>query len=196
MSTIVSKSIYVGVDEVGRGPLIGSVVAAAVILPDEHGISGLTDSKKLSAKRRQTLEAEIFDKARDWCIAEASAAEIDQINILQATLLAMTRAVDGLNTNRALFSEVRIDGNKVPKPLQDIGRAYVKGDALYPEISAASILAKEYRDRQLIELDKLHPQYGFAQHKGYPTRSHLEAIQRYGILAEHRRSFRPVSAMI
>ncbi|MDC7701478.1 ribonuclease HII [Vogesella indigofera] len=178
-----------GVDEAGRGPLIGSVFTAAVILDPARPIAGLADSKKLSEARREALALEIKDKALAWCIAFASAAEIDQLNIFQATMLAMVRAVDGL---AIMPGKVLIDGNKIPKTLTLPAEAIVKGDAKVQEISAASILAKTARDAEMIALDRLHPQYGFARHKGYPTAEHLTALQQAGVLAEHRRSFAPV----
>lgn len=178
-----------GVDEAGRGPLIGSVFTAAVILDPARPIAGLADSKKLSEARREALALEIKDKALAWHIAFASAAEIDQLNIFQATMLAMVRAVDGLAITP---DKVLIDGNKIPKTLTLPAEAIVKGDAKVQEISAASILAKTARDAEMIALDRLHPQYGFARNKGYPTAEHLTALQQAGVLAEHRRSFAPV----
>lgn len=180
--------LIAGVDEAGRGPLIGSVVAAAVILPPDHAIIGLDDSKKLTASRRERLYEQILHYALDWSIAEATHAEIDQINILQATLLAMQRAINGLTLQPSL---VRIDGNRCPLsrwPCQ----AIIHGDQLHAEISAASILAKVTRDRQMKVLDQQYPQFGLERHKGYPTRSHHEALELYGVLPHHRRSFRPV----
>lgn len=178
-----------GVDEAGRGPLIGSVFAAAVILDPARPIAGLADSKKLSEARREALAPLIREQALAWCIASASAQEIDQLNIFQATMLAMSRAIAGLQVapDKAL-----IDGNKVPKQLLVPAEAIVKGDAKVQEISAASILAKTARDAEMIALDAIHPQYGFARHKGYPTAAHLQALAEYGALAEHRRSFGPV----
>lgn len=181
-------SLICGVDEAGRGPLVGSVFAAAVILPDGHGIKGLADSKKLSAKKREQLFVEIRDKALAWSVASASPAEIDEINILWATMLAMQRAVAGLGLAP---DEVLVDGNRVPK-LDYPARAIVQGDALVEAISAASILAKVSRDREAVLLDAAYPGYGFAQHKGYGTAQHLEALARLGPTPEHRRSFAPV----
>lgn len=181
--------LIAGVDEAGRGPLIGSVVAAAVILDPQNPIVGLNDSKKLSEKKREQLFVEIQQKALAWSIAEASHDEIDELNILNATLLAMQRAVDGLKITP---NKVLIDGNKIPKTMTIECEAVVGGDALHAEISAASILAKVTRDRQLLALDKQYPNYGFAQHKGYPTKAHLQAIEQYGVLAEHRRSYKPI----
>jgi len=178
-----------GVDEAGRGPLIGSVFAAAVILDPARPIAGLADSKKLSEARREALAPLIREQALAWCIASASAQEIDQLNIFQATMLAMSRAVAGL---QVVPDKALIDGNKVPKQLLVPAEAIVKGDAKVQEISAASILAKTARDAEMIALDAIHPQYGFARHKGYPTAEHLKALAEHGALAEHRRSFGPV----
>ena len=178
-----------GVDEAGRGPLIGSVFAAAVILDPARPIAGLADSKKLSETRREALAPLIREQALAWCIASASEQEIDQLNIFQATMLAMSRAVAGL---QVLPDKALIDGNKVPKQLLVPAEAIVKGDAKVQEISAASILAKTARDAEMIALDAIHPQYGFARHKGYPTAEHLKALAEHGALAEHRRSFGPV----
>ncbi|WP_374571023.1 ribonuclease HII [Acinetobacter sp.] len=178
-----------GVDEAGRGPLVGSVVAAAVILNPENPIEGLNDSKKLSEKKREKLFIEIQEKALAWAVAEASAAEIDELNILQASLLAMRRAVEKLGVQP---EHVLVDGNKIPQGLSMSCDAVVGGDAIHPEISAASILAKVSRDREMAELDRQHPQFGFAKHKGYPTKAHFEAIAEHGVIAEHRRSFGPV----
>jgi ribonuclease HII len=181
--------LIAGVDEAGRGPLVGSVVAAAVILDPQRPILGLNDSKKLSEKRRELLFVEIQEKALAWAIAEASPAEIDELNILQASLLAMRRAVEQLGLQP---EHVLVDGNKVPQGLVMSCDAIIGGDALHPEISAASILAKVTRDRQMVELDVLYPQFGFAKHKGYPTKAHFEAIAQYGVIDQHRRSFGPV----
>ncbi len=178
-----------GVDEAGRGPLIGSVFAAAVILDPAQPIAGLADSKKLSEARREALAPLIREQALAWCIASASAQEIDQLNIFQATMLAMSRAVAGL---QVVPDKALIDGNKVPKQLLVPAEAIVKGDAKVQEISAASILAKTARDAEMIALDAIHPQYGFARHKGYPTAEHLKALAEHGALAEHRCSFGPV----
>lgn len=182
-----------GVDEAGRGPLAGAVFAAAVILDPARPIAGLADSKKLSEKQRDALAPQIRERALAWCIASASVAEIDTLNILQATMLAMSRAVEGLSV---LPVEVLIDGNRVPKGLVVPARAIVKGDALEPAISAASILAKTARDAELVALDALHPEFGFARHKGYPTAEHLAAIERFGVLSEHRRTFGPVRSWL
>ena len=184
-----TAGLVAGVDEAGRGPLAGPVVVAAVILDQRQPIKGLADSKKLTALRREKLFDEIRAKALCCSIAQASVEEIDRLNILQATLLAMRRAVEGL---RLKPNKVLVDGNRLP----DIGlpaQAIVGGDALVPAISAASILAKVHRDRRCLELDQLYPQYGFAKHKGYGTAAHLAALQAHGPCAEHRISFRPVA---
>jgi ribonuclease HII len=183
---------FAGVDEVGRGPLVGDVVTAAVILDPARPISGLTDSKKLSEKKRLALFPEIQEKAVAWAIGRCSAQEIDQINILQATMVAMQRAVDALPV-AAEF--VLVDGNRIPS-LSVPAAAIVKGDLRVAEISAASILAKVTRDQEMILLDQQYPNYGFAQHKGYPTKAHLEAIERYGVIDVHRRSFKPVRRIL
>lgn len=180
--------IVCGVDEAGRGPLAGPVYAAAVVLGDKISRDGLADSKTLSAAVRERLRQRIEAQAAAWAIGSASAAEIDMLNILQATLLAMRRAVEGLGI---VPSEALIDGLHCP-PLCCAARPVVRGDALIPEISAASILAKTARDRWMIELDAIYPQYGFARHKGYPTQEHMVALRRYGPISEHRRSFAPV----
>lgn len=182
-----------GVDEAGRGPLAGSVVAAAVILDPSRPIAGLADSKKLSASVRERLAIEIRSHALAWAIGEASAAEIDQINILQATFLAMRRAIAGLSLAPA---HALIDGNRVPAGLHCTAEAIVKGDAKEPAISAASILAKTYRDAQLHALDREYPEYGFARHMGYPTAAHLDALRLHGPSPVHRRSFGPVAQTI
>jgi ribonuclease HII len=188
-----SFQLIAGVDEVGRGPLIGAVVTAAVILDPARPIQGLADSKKLSEKKRLQLADEIREKAQCWSLGRAEVAEIDQLNILHATMLAMTRAVAGL---RIQPEWTLIDGNRVPVDLVGAASAVVKGDALVPEISAASILAKVARDAEMQQLHELHPEYNFAAHKGYPTAEHLAAIKKYGILAEHRRSFKPVRDLL
>ena len=177
-----------GVDEAGRGPLAGPVTAAAVVLDPHKPISGLDDSKKLSAKKRQLLECEIKEKSLSWSVAIATVEEIDQINILQASMLAMRRALKGLSKVPDL---ALVDGNRLPGFDCD-SRAVVAGDQLHPEISAASILAKESRDRLMCELAIEFPLSGFERHKGYPTRLHIEALERYGISQHHRRSFAPV----
>ena len=178
-----------GVDEVGRGPLVGAVVTAAVILDPNNPIIGLNDSKKLSEKKRLQLAEEIKAKALSWSLGRAEVHEIDSLNILHATMLAMTRAVQGLHVKPEW---VLIDGNRVPKDIGVQASAVVKGDALVPEISAASILAKVARDEEMQQLAQLYPHYGFANHKGYPTAEHLAAIKAYGVINEHRRSFKPV----
>jgi len=181
--------LVAGVDEAGRGPLAGPVVAAAVILNDRAPILGLADSKVLSESRRERLYDEIRAKALCCCVAIASVEEIDQLNILQATMLAMQRAVQGL---RLKPSKVLVDGNRLPA-LNVLAEAIVSGDALVPAISAASILAKVTRDRMLKELHLQYPDYGFDRHKGYGTAQHLQALQLLGPLVEHRRSFAPVA---
>lgn len=189
IQNIPAQGLIAGVDEAGRGPLAGCVVAAAVILNPQHSISGLTDSKILSEKKRILLEEEIKLHALSWSIAEASAQEIDDINILQASMLAMKRAVLALSV---LPHKVQVDGNRIPDlPEYDV-QAIVKGDLTEPCISAASILAKQYRDRQMIELDRIYPQYQFARHKGYPTKLHRELLLAHGASPIHRRSFGPV----
>lgn len=181
--------LVAGVDEAGRGPLAGAVYAAAVILDPEQEIIGLTDSKKLSAKRRELLFTEIQAKSLAWSISTASVEEIDRLNILQATMLAMTRAVESLAIRPDL---VLLDGNRVPKQLQIPAKAIVKGDLTEAAISAASILAKTARDAQLQQLHLDYPQYGFDQHKGYGTALHLARLKEYGPCPEHRQSFAPV----
>lgn len=185
---MIAQTLIAGVDEAGRGPLAGPVVAAAVILPDACAIVGLADSKQLSAARRQALAVEIRATASAWAVAEASVQEIDTLNILQATLLAMQRAVTALSLQPA---ETWVDGNKAPV-LPTPVRTIVGGDAKVAAISAASILAKVERDRQLVALDRVYPGYGFAQHKGYGTKAHLAALQARGVTPLHRRSFAPV----
>ena len=181
-----------GVDEAGRGPLAGAVVAGAVVLDPENPISGLKDSKKLSAVRREFLFEQIQLKAKAWGIGEASPAEIDEINILQATMLAMRRAIEDLATRLGSWPDkALIDGNRCPE-LPISAEAIVKGDTKEPAISAASILAKVTRDRQMMALHELHPQYGFAQHMGYPTEAHFAALKEFGACDQHRRSFSPV----
>jgi len=184
--------LVAGVDEAGRGPLAGPVVAAAVILDERHPIQGLADSKKLTALRRERLFDDIRAKALCCSIAEASVEEIDRLNILQATLLAMRRAVAGL---RLKPNKVLVDGNRLPT-LEVLAEAIVGGDALVPAISAASILAKVHRDRWCLTLDQQYPQYGFAQHKGYGTAAHLAALRTHGPCAQHRTSFRPVADLL
>jgi len=200
--TLVSKQFKhnsdlstIGVDEAGRGPLVGSVVAAAVILPPDFHLYGLTDSKKLSEKKRDSLYQQITDQC-DWSVAEASSIEIDQINILQATMLAMKRAIIDLQEEYSKYRgktifNVMVDGNHCPDIANCI--AIVKGDLIKPTISAASIIAKVTRDRQMRELDSQYPEYGFAQHKGYGTQKHLLALSKYGpIQGIHRHTFSPI----
>lgn len=187
-----TAGLVAGVDEAGRGPLAGPVVAAAVILDMRQPILGLADSKMITARKRERLSEEIRVKALAWCVAEATVAEIDKLNILHATLLAMRRAVEGLRLKPA---KVLVDGNRVPT-LRVPAEAIVKGDAKVPAISAASILAKVHRDQLCLNLDTRFPQYGFAVHKGYPTPEHLAALQRHGACPEHRRSFGPVRAAL
>jgi ribonuclease HII len=184
--------LLAGCDEVGRGPLAGDVVAAAVILDPENPILGLDDSKKLTEKKRDLLFDEIKLKAKSWCVARASVAEIDSINILQASLLAMHRAVQGLHIQPEY---VLVDGNKLPK-WNYTAEAVVKGDSRVAAISAASILAKVVRDREMAEMDKLYPGYGLADHKGYPTKAHMDALDKLGITPIHRTSYAPVRAKI
>jgi len=181
-----------GVDEAGRGPLAGPVVAAAVILNDLNPIAGLADSKKLTAARREALFDEIRAKALCCSVAEASVEEIDELNILQATMLAMRRAVEGLRLTPA---RVLVDGNRLPT-LRVLAEAIVKGDSLVPAISAASILAKVTRDRWCAQIDADYPQYGFAVHKGYGTAAHLDALRAHGASPLHRRSFSPVRQVL
>ena len=193
-----------GVDEVGRGPLVGDVVTAAVILDPDNPIEGLMDSKKLSEKKRALLSIEIKEKAVAWSLGRANPQEIDTLNILHATMLAMQRAVVGLSVEPDF---VLVDGNRCPTFLsktsgtdQQSGKiasqAVVKGDARVAEISAASIIAKVARDEEMIALDKLHPEYGFAKHKGYPTKLHLEKIIEHGVLDCYRQSFKPVARVL
>lgn len=187
-----SGELLAGVDEVGRGPLFGDVVTAAVILDPQRPIVGLNYSKKLSEKRREALFTEIQEKALSWCIARASVAEIDQLNILQATMLAMSRAVEGLHITPEY---VLVDGNRCPK-LPCPGEPVVKGDSRVPAIAAASILAKVCRDREIVAFEEEYPGYGLAQHKGYPTAVHMAALRELGPTPLHRRSFAPVKALL
>lgn len=186
------RYLVAGVDEAGRGPLAGSVVAAAVILDPAQKISGLADSKVLTEERREELAGQIRERSVAWCVAEASVEEIDRLNILHASMLAMARAIEGLPQapNHCL-----IDGNRCPITSYNC-QAIVKGDALVQEISAASILAKVARDQSMRELHEVHPQYGFDKHKGYPTKQHMDALQRLGPLSCHRRSFGPVKKVM
>ncbi|MEW3861981.1 ribonuclease HII [Pseudomonas aeruginosa] len=186
------EDLVAGVDEVGRGPLCGPVVTAAVILDPSRPILGLNDSKKLSEARREALFEEIREKVLAWCIARAEVEEIDRLNILHATMLAMQRAVEGLSVTPRL---ALIDGNRCPK-LAVPCAPVVKGDSQVPAIAAASILAKVSRDREMVELDRVYPGYGMAGHKGYPTAVHLEALSRLGPTPIHRRSFAPVRELL
>jgi ribonuclease HII len=181
-----------GVDEVGRGPLAGPVVAAAVILHPRRHIDGLNDSKKLSEKRREALDQEIRERALCWALGRAEPEEIDRINILQASLLAMQRAVAALTTQPEL---ALVDGNRAPQLACSV-RTIIGGDASEPAISAASIIAKVARDREMVEMDVRYPGYGLAQHKGYPTRQHMEALKRLGVTEIHRQSFGPVQRLL
>ncbi len=185
--------LHAGVDEAGRGPLVGSVFAAAVILPPVYDLPGLTDSKKLSEKKRDALALQIKAQALAWCVASADVAEIAELNILHATMLAMRRAVQGL---ALIPQKVWIDGNRVPPDLGVEAEAVVKGDSKIIEISAASVLAKTARDAEMYALAERYPQYGFDKHKGYGTAAHLAALAEFGVLAEHRRDFAPVRALL
>lgn len=184
--------LIAGVDEVGRGPLVGDVVTAAVILDPSNPIEALNDSKKLSEKKRVALAQEIREKALYWNIGRASPAEIDNLNILHATMLAMVRAVDGLQVTPDF---VRVDGNRLPD-WNYPSEAIVKGDGLHQEISAASIIAKVERDNDMLALHEAYPQYNFAGHKGYPTKAHFAALAEFGVLDCYRKSFKPVKAML
>ena len=192
LSFVAPGSLLAGVDEAGRGPLAGPVVAAAVILDDLQPIDGLNDSKVLTPRRREQLFDQIRARALCCSIAQASVEEIDTLNILQATLLAMQRAVDGL---RLRPHKVLVDGNRLPV-LKVPAEAIVRGDSKVKAISAASILAKVFRDRLCMELHALHPQYGFDGHKGYPTPAHLAALREHGACPQHRRSFAPVREVL
>jgi ribonuclease HII len=185
-------SVIAGVDEAGRGPLAGPVVVAAVILDPGRPISGLDDSKKLNERRREALFPQIRNRCIAWTVVEVAVDEIDRINILQATLLGMKRAVEGLSPAPSL---ALIDGNRAPELTCDV-RTIVQGDALEPAISAASILAKVTRDRLMRELHRAYPQYGFDQHKGYPTAGHLRRLEEHGPCAVHRKSFAPVQKLL
>ncbi len=182
-----------GVDEAGRGPLAGPVVVAAVILDKQNPIEGLDDSKKLSPKKREKLYDEIVSKALAYSVVEVSAADIDEINILQATLQGMSMAVKQLSPKPEL---VLIDGNQVPKDLVDIAKAVVGGDRLHKCISAASILAKVARDRLMLAFAREYPQFGFEKHKGYPTKAHREALKKFGACPIHRKSYQPVREVL
>lgn len=182
-----------GVDEAGRGPLVGSVFAAAVILPPDYDLAGLADSKKLSEKKRDALAEAIRRQAVVWCVASADVAEIAELNILHAAMLAMRRAVEGLVVPP---QKVWIDGNRVPEGLAVEAEAVVKGDDKIAAISAASILAKTARDAEMYALAERYPQYGFEKHKGYGTAAHLAALKQYGALPEHRAGFAPVRELL
>ncbi len=188
-----NSPLIAGVDEVGRGPLVGAVVTAAVILDPNNPIEGLSDSKKLTDKKRALLCEEIKEKALAWSLGRAEPYEIDELNILGATMLAMERAVKGLSITP---SYVLIDGNKIPKGISQPCEAIVKGDMRVKEISAASILAKVTRDQEMAELDAIYPAYGFAKHKGYPTKAHMEALLQHGATDQHRKSFKPVKQVL
>jgi len=191
--------IIIGVDEAGRGPLVGSVVAAAVAFPPRFQIDGLTDSKKLSEKKREVLYEQITKKCY-WASAESSSIEIDEINILQATMMAMKRAVNALQHQLISQAQVQgfkvlVDGNRCPDV--ENCESIIKGDLIEPVISAASIIAKVTRDRQMNELDQVYPEYGFSKHKGYGTREHLEALEKHGpIDGQHRFTFSPITKLI
>ena len=187
------RLLTAGVDEAGRGPLAGPVVVAAVILDPARPIAGLDDSKRLSEKKREALFPQVVELALAHCIVVVEPAEIDRLNIFQATMVGMSRAVAGLAPAAHL---ALVDGNKLPRDLPCPGRAIVGGDGLEPAISAASILAKVTRDRLMVQLDAVHPGYGFAVHKGYPTPAHLDALQRLGPCPQHRRSFAPVGRVL
>ncbi|MEJ2552793.1 MAG: ribonuclease HII [Gammaproteobacteria bacterium] len=191
--TITTELLTAGVDEAGRGPLAGPVMAAAVILDPTRPIDGLADSKKISERRRDALEAEIKDKALAWAVASADVVEIDTLNILHATMLAMRRAVAALEPVPLL---ALIDGDRCPSPLACRAEAIIKGDQTVPAISAASILAKVARDRELLRMEEQYPGYGFAKHKGYPTKDHVAALERLGVTPVHRCSFGPVRRML
>ena len=185
--------LYCGVDEAGAGPLCGDVVAAAVVLDPQNPIPELNDSKKLSEKKREKLFPIIKEKALAYSIARCSPQEIDEINILNARMLAMTRAIKGLDIS---VKHALIDGNRLPKDMPCEGTAIVKGDALVASISAASVLAKVARDHDMVELDKQFPQYGLAKHKGYPTKAHLEALEIFGPTDIYRKTYGPVKKLL
>ncbi len=181
--------LIAGVDEAGRGCLVGSVFAAAVILPPEYDLPGLADSKKLSEKKRDELAVKIKEQALAWCVASAGVEEIAKLNILHAAMLAMRRAITGLGVAP---QKILIDGNRLPQGLETLAEAVVRGDGKIPAISAASILAKTSRDAEMYALAEHYPQYGFERHKGYGTAAHLAALKQYGALPEHRHTFAPV----
>lgn len=192
ISGLQNYRIICGVDEAGRGPLAGPVFAACVILGQDHGIDGLADSKKISARKRENLAILIKKHAKAWAIASSSVEEIDQLNILQASLLAMRRAVESISLTPDI---VLVDGNHCPQLKYPV-RPVIKGDSLIAEISAASILAKTARDAEMLKLHLCFPLYGFDQHKGYPTKKHVAALRAHGVSDIHRRSFSPVKSMI
>ncbi|MDO6682809.1 MULTISPECIES: ribonuclease HII [unclassified Oceanobacter] len=191
-SLLAQGRVYCGIDEAGAGPLCGDVLAAAVVLDPAKPIPGLDDSKKLTEKRREALYELIMESAVDFAIARATVAEIDDINILNARLLAMSRAVAGLSGD---VEYALVDGNRLPK-LDIAATAVIKGDSLVQSIAAASVLAKVSRDREMVALDRVYPGYGFAKHKGYGTQAHLQALQELGPCAIHRRSYAPVKALL
>ena len=193
VSDVYFGDLVAGTDEAGRGPLAGEVVAAAVILDPNNPIAGLADSKKLSEKKREALFIEIQEKALSYAVASATVEEIDEINILHASMLAMSRAVASLSVAP---EHVLVDGNRIPPNFSCPAEAVVKGDARHAAISAASILAKVTRDRDIVSAAEQYPEYGFEKHKGYPTALHLEAIRTYGITPIHRRTFGPVKKII
>lgn len=186
-------SLIIGVDEVGRGPLAGPVVTCAVLWPDDHGINQLADSKKLSPKKREALVPLICEKALKISYGRAEVEEIDALNILRATMLAMERAVDGLGD---LDEKIQIDGNRIPDSLKGRAEAVIGGDGLVSAISAASILAKVSRDKEMVALSEIYPGYGLEAHAGYPTKLHIEALQLLGATPIHRRSFGPVRRIL
>lgn len=193
MTDFIITARHAGVDEAGRGCLVGSVFAAAVILPEQYDLPHLTDSKKLSEKKRDQLALLIKEQASAWAIASASPAEIAQYNILHATMLAMKRAIESLSPPP---EKVWIDGNRIPPKLNVLAEAVVKGDSKIAQISAASILAKTARDAEMYALAERYPQYQFDKHKGYGTAAHLTALQQYGVLPEHRADFAPVKQLL
>lgn len=190
--SLVAGRLFAGVDEVGRGPLAGPVVAAAVILDPQRPIEGLRDSKQLTQRRREVLAQQIREQSLCWSLGRAEVEEIDRINILQASLLAMQRAVEGLGMQPEL---ALVDGNHCPQ-LSCAAKTIIKGDALVPAISAASIIAKVARDDEMVQLDEQYPGYGFASHKGYPSKLHLEALKMLGVAPIHRRSYAPVRRLL
>lgn len=193
VSEVYEGQLFAGADEAGRGPLAGNVVAAAVILDPNNPILGLADSKKLSEKKRNALSEEIKEKALSYCISFASVAEIDELNILHASMLAMSRAINGLSV---VPEHALIDGNRVPLNLPCPAEAVVKGDARETSISAASILAKVHRDAEIVALAEIYPGYGLEKHKGYPTAQHLLALEALGVTPIHRSSFAPVKKIL